>query len=166
MKHYLVSATIVGVCVTLALAGQASGSPPKSGKSSSSSSSAKGAGGGKFSGKALPYGQKFLGKNGKSYLYQPCPQHLLHCCRPCNYCDWIYYCWFPDYLCYGYYCPRSCLWYFWYEPFCCYLPCTIMVEYVPVQVAVQVTQTTSASSEGGGSATMPALPPGATAVPK
>jgi hypothetical protein len=201
MKLYFVSATIMGVCLTLAVAGPASGHPPKGGNSSSSSSSAKGVGGGsnalkpfnvnnqssqskgsqlnaalkttllataggKFNGKALPYGQKFLGKNGKNYIYQPCPQHLMHCCKPCHYCNWIYYCWFPDYLCYGYYCPQACVWYFWYEPFCCYLPCTYIVEYVPVQVAVQVSQTTSASSEDGGSATMPALPPGATAVPK
>jgi len=44
------------------------------------------------------------------------------------------YCWLPGFGCCGYWHPYSRCWYYWYEPYCCYLPYTYIEVYRPVVV--------------------------------
>ena len=104
-------------------------------------------------------GQTFKTTSGKTIAYQCCPAKLQHCCLGCNYCNWTSFCWFGNLGCRGCFCPVRCCWYYWYEPFCCYLPCTYMETYVPVQVAmnsqppvnVNVNTNTNVNQNGQGS---------------
>jgi hypothetical protein len=113
-----------------------------------------------------PYGKNFKGKDGKSYQYTHCPSYLEHCCHYGDYCGWSRYCWFDRYGCCGCYCPERCCWYYWYEPYYCYLPCQYMQTYTPVEVAEQVVNVnTNTNVNGTGSTAIPALPDGASAVP-
>ena len=132
--------------------------------------------GSKFNGKALPYGKTFKATNGKSYTYQSCPQHLQHCCKSSSYCGWTHYCSFPRWNCCGCWCPVARCWYYWYEPYCCYLPCSCMDQYPPVQCGDPDTLTPppdDGTNYGGtgtddGSTTDPAppLPQGASLLPR
>jgi len=68
--------------------------------------------------------------------------------RDRGYRGWSRYCWFPDYRCYGYYCPDDGVWYYWYGPRNSYLPVSEMATNPPDN---------SVNAP-------PSLPPGATAV--
>jgi hypothetical protein len=72
-----------------------------------------------------------------------------HKFRHRHYRTWNRYCWFPQYRCYGYYCPDDGVWYYWYGPDNCYLPVSDMATYPPDD---------SVNAP-------PSLPPGATSVP-
>ena len=91
-------------------------------------------------------GQTFKTTSGKTIAYQSCPQHLRSCCYHSSFCNWSNFCWFGNYGCHGCYCPVRCCWYYWYEPYCCYLPCTYIQTYCPVQVVQPVAQTTYATT--------------------
>jgi hypothetical protein len=127
--------------------------------------------GSKFNGKSLPYGKTFMATNGKSYTYQPCPQYLQSCCKPCSYCGWTHYCSFPSWNCCGCWCPVAHCWYYWYEPYCCYLPCSCMNQCPPVQCGDPGTQPPPDDGTGYGDTGLdygsttdsaPPLPQGAT----
>jgi hypothetical protein len=56
-----------------------------------------------------------------------------------GYChNWSYSCWSPKYHCYCYYCPSSCLWYYWNETSCCYYPVTYLTPVTTVAVTTPV----------------------------
>jgi hypothetical protein len=63
-------------------------------------------------------------------------------------------CWFPQYQCYGYYCPADGAWYYWYEPMGRYQPVTLLSAYPP-PLAAPIAPVTGT----------PALPPGAVPPP-
>jgi hypothetical protein len=121
--------------------------------------------------KSLPYGKSFQGKDGKTYHYTHCPTNLYNFCHHYDYCHWDHYCWFGSFGCCGYYCPTRCCWFYWYEPFYCYLPVQYLetyrpVEVVPVNQNVNVNVNQNTNVNGGTTAGgPPALPVGATAVP-
>lgn len=54
------------------------------------------------------------------------------CYIPYSYQSWSQYCWFPNYNCYGYYCPRRCSWFYYCPQFRCYLPISYMSRYQPI----------------------------------
>jgi hypothetical protein len=126
--------------------------------------------GSKFNGKPLPYGKTFKATNGKSYTYQSCPQHLQHYCKSWSYCGWTHYCSFPSWNCCGCWCPVARCWYYWYEPYCCYLPCSCMNQYPPVQCCDPDTlmpPPDDPTTDGGSTTDLaPLLPPGASLLPR
>ena len=71
--------------------------------------------------------------------------------------DWKGYCFFPRYRCYGYYNPTCSTWYYWYQPFNCYLPISDMSIYPPVDAGLAPSLQSTA--------TPLSLPPGATLAP-
>lgn len=139
----LVSATIVMTGSTDADAkpgsgkggggGSVKGNPPGKGGGSGIGSPGKGGVGNANKNGGLAGKQNWIGKS-----------------RPSNFNGWTKHCHFPQYGCRGYYCPEDATWYYWYEPFECYLPVSYMASYPPP----------SGGKEG------PALPPGATPVPQ
>ena len=83
---------------------------------------------------------------------------------------WSHCYWWGKYGCYTYYCPSTYCWYYWYEPECCYYPCsyipyaTPVYQTAPVGVAQGVTQNVNVTNNSPGSATaaagtMPPAPP-------
>jgi hypothetical protein len=120
-----------------------------------------------------PFGKTFTGKDGKSYKYVQCPSNLHHCCKHYDCCHWNHFCWFGSFGCCGYYCPIESCWFYWYEPFYCYLPVRYIEIYRPVQVApvqqiVNVNTNTNVNDINGAAPVqtgIPALPPGASDVP-
>ena len=118
-------------------------------------------------------GQSFMGKDGKTYKYAQCPSALQQCCKHFGCCHWNHFCWYGSFGCCGYYCPIQCGWYYWYEPFYCYLPVQYIETYRPIQVApaspvinVNTNTNTNVNQNGAAPAGPPALPPGATQVPE
>jgi len=83
------------------------------------------------------------------------PVHFHGCCHHHWYTGWSRHCWLGH--CYGHYCPTTCGWYYWYEPFQCYLPVSYLTVYVPTVVAVPTVVTPAPATV--------ALPMGATALP-
>jgi hypothetical protein len=81
-------------------------------------------------------------------------------CYSRNYDGLTTRCWFPQYQCYGYFCPADGNWYFWCDSQARYLPTSLLAQFPPTRIVLTtpfgiapvtpVTQT---------------LPPGATAVP-
>jgi hypothetical protein len=72
-------------------------------------------------------------------------------------------CWFPQYHCYGYFCPADGNWYFWSDLQARYLPISMLAQFPPTRIVL-----TSPIAPFGVSPVGPvtqALPPGATAVP-
>lgn len=128
----------------------------------------------RFGNQSLPYGKSFRGADGCQYQYQPCPLKLAVDCRTASYCNWSHYCSLSNGSC-GCYCPQACCWYYWYEPYCCYLPVSHMqqlppVPYDPYQQQQQYPQQPQYPQEQGGyggsggpigGMPMPQLPPGA-----
>jgi hypothetical protein len=113
------------------------------------------------------YGKSFTGMDGRSYQYTHCPSYLRPYCHQYGYGHWSHYCWHGSFGCCGYYCPTTCGWFYWYEPFCCYLPVQYIETYRPVQVA-PVSQVVNVNTNVNGNAAPagpPALPVGASAVP-
>jgi hypothetical protein len=65
------------------------------------------------------------------------PKHLHHHCYFHHDFCWNHHCWLPHYGCCGYWHPYAHCWYYWYEPWCCYLPYTYIETYRPVVVVVE-----------------------------
>jgi hypothetical protein len=85
-----------------------------------------------------PSGQKPGGQKPGAQKFHGYKSHSYH--------GWSRYCWFPNYGCYGYYCPDDDTWYYWYGPGNCYRPVSDMASNPP------------------DSSNPPSLPPGATKV--
>lgn len=81
---------------------------------------------------APPIGKTFVGQDGRSHVYCRVPSHLQHCYRPHTCVNWARYCWLNRWGCHGYYCATACCWYYWYEPYYCFLPVTCIQTCVPV----------------------------------
>jgi hypothetical protein len=96
------------------------------------------------------------------------PGHLHnHCFFHHDFC-WNHHCWFPTHGCCGYWHPHARCWYYWYEPYCCYLPYSYIETYAPVmaqQPAPMVVNVnnTATDTEIDPDAP-PTLPPGAAAT--
>jgi hypothetical protein len=99
----------------------------------------------RFASGAMPYGKSFKGNDGKDHKYQQCPQQLQACSKPFSYCGWSSTCWLPKYGCRGCYCSQDSTWFYWCEPFCCYLPYRCVEQYPPVEVCAACTPATSAA---------------------
>src|SRR5437868_3695645 len=80
--------------------------------------------------KAPKNGPKQAGTSSSSSFIKTMGNKNFHCYNR-SYCGWCNYCWYPTYGCYGYYCPQQCSWFYWYQPWHCYLPTTYLTQYAP-----------------------------------
>jgi len=73
--------------------------------------------------------------------------------------SWSRYCWFPQYGCYGCYCPDDCCWYYYCASQRCYLPVSCLRMYPPVAVGTNI----NVNNNNVGT---PGLPAGGVALPQ
>jgi hypothetical protein len=85
-----------------------------------------------------------------------------------EYRGWSRYCWFPQYRCYGYYCPTRTCWYYYSTTYTCYVPCTYMTTLAPTAVDTNtntnVNVNVNNNNNNNVSAPVAGLPTGATAL--
>jgi hypothetical protein len=62
------------------------------------------------------------------------PSKLFDFCFFHNDFCYSHCCWFPSFGCCGYWHPYARCWYYWYEPYCCYLPYSYIEVYRPIVV--------------------------------
>ena len=82
-------------------------------------------------------------------------------------------CWFPQYQCYGYFCPADGNWYFWADSQARYLPISLLAQFPPTRIVLTGpiapgALPLGATPVGPVSPVAPAtqaLPSGSTAVP-
>jgi hypothetical protein len=169
MKKFFFAMSILALSALLSTSVEAKGKSGPSGGGSKGGSASGSKGSHADKGKA-PHGKSFQGKDGKSYQYTHCPSYLQHFSKHYDCRHWNHYCWYGSYGCCGYYCPIECAWYYWYEPFYCYLPCRYLETYRPVEAApvsqvVNVNTNTNVNTNASAPAGPPAFPTGASAVP-
>lgn len=69
---------------------------------------------------------------GKPGFKPPKDYHLKHavkhafgyCFHGAHHCHWSHSCWWEPCGCYLYWCPCTCVWYYWCEPHVCFYPVT------------------------------------------
>jgi hypothetical protein len=90
-----------------------------------------------------------------------------HCFFHHDFC-WNSYCWLPGFGCCCYWHPYSHCWYYWYEPYRCYLPYSYIEVYRPVvettPVVVNVNNTNTNTNNNVEAEDPTSLPPGAVAT--
>jgi hypothetical protein len=87
------------------------------------------------------------------------PSHLHNQCYFHHDFCWDHYCYLPRYGCCGYWHPYARCWYYWYQPYCCYLPYSCIETYAP-----STTPVVNVNTNTNTNINTPALPPGASAV--
>ena len=96
------------------------------------------------------------------------PHHLHDFCFFHQDFCWNHCCWFPSFGCCGYWHPYCHCWYYWYDPYCCYLPYSYIETYRPVAVtetpAVVVNNTNTNVNNNVEAQDPASLPPGASAT--
>jgi hypothetical protein len=75
-------------------------------------------------------------------------------------------CYFPQYQCYGYFCPADGNWYFWCDSQARYLPISLLAQFPPTRIALtSPIAPLGVAPAGSASPITQGLPSGATAVP-